>query len=149
MGRDKTPRKEPAMSEAGAPAKVLVYSDDRTVREQVRLTLGRKVAADLPEIEIFEVATVPALLKALDSDVDYGLMILDGEARPAGGFGVAYQVKEEIANCPPVLLLVVRQVDSWLATWSRAEAVAPYPVDPFQLPEQVANLLRARLVQVG
>ncbi|HMR48512.1 MAG TPA: response regulator [Arachnia sp.] len=137
------------MSEAGAPAKVLVYSDDRTVREQVRLTLGRKVAADLPEIEIFEVATVPALLKALDSDVDYGLMILDGEARPAGGFGVAYQVKEEIANCPPVLLLVVRQVDSWLATWSRAEAVAPYPVDPFQLPEQVANLLRARLVQVG
>lgn len=137
------------MSEAGAPAKVLVYSDDRTVREQVRLTLGRKVAADLPEIEIFEVATVPALLKALDSDVEYGLMILDGEARPAGGFGVAYQVKEEVVNCPPVLLLVVRQVDSWLATWSRAEAVAPYPVDPFQLPEQVANLLRSRLAQVG
>lgn len=137
------------MSEAGVPAKVLVYSDDRTVREQVRLTLGRKVAADLPEIEIFEVATVPALLKALDSDIDYALMILDGEARPAGGFGVAYQVKEEIVNCPPVLLLVVRQVDSWLATWSRAEAVAPYPLDPFQLPEQVAALLRSRLAQVG
>ncbi|MDF1486845.1 response regulator [Tessaracoccus caeni] len=137
------------MSEAGAPLKVLLYSDDRTVREQVRLTLGRKVAADLAEIEIFEVATVPALLKALDSDENYSLLILDGEARPAGGFGVAYQVKDEVANCPPVLLLVVRQVDSWLATWSRADAVAPYPLDPFQLPEQAANLLRDRLAQVG
>lgn len=137
------------MSEAGAPLKVLVYSDDRTVREQVRLTLGRKVAADLPEIEIFEVATVPALIKALDSDETYSLLILDGEARPAGGFGVAYQVKEEVSNCPPVLLLVVRQVDSWLGTWSRADAVAPYPLDPFQLPEQAANLLRDRLAQVG
>lgn len=137
------------MSEAGAPLKVLLYSDDRTVREQVRLTLGRKVAADLAGIEIFEVATVPALLKALDSDENYSLLILDGEARPAGGFGVAYQVKDEVANCPPVLLLVVRQVDSWLATWSRADAVAPYPLDPFQLPEQAANLLRDRLAQVG
>ncbi|MEZ5087705.1 MAG: response regulator [Tessaracoccus sp.] len=137
------------MSEAGAPVKVLVYSDDRTVREQVRLTLGTKVAADLPEIEVFEVATVPALLQALDSEENYSLMILDGEARPAGGFGVAYQVKEEVSNCPPVLLLVVRQVDSWLATWSRAEAIAPYPLDPFQLPEQVANLVRDRLAQVG
>lgn len=89
------------MSEAGAPVKVLVYSDDRTVREQVRLTLGTKVAADLPEIEVFEVATVPALLQALDSEENYSLMILDGEARPAGGFGVAYQVKEEVSNCPP------------------------------------------------
>lgn len=48
-----------------------------------------------------------------------------------------------------MLLLVVRQVDSWLATWSRAEAIAPYPLDPFQLPEQVANLVRDRLAQVG
>lgn len=46
-------------------------------------------------------ATVPALLQALDSEENYSLMILDGEARPAGGFGVAYQVKEEVSNCPP------------------------------------------------
>ena len=32
-------------------AKILLYSDDRTTREQVRLALGRRVAADLPEIE--------------------------------------------------------------------------------------------------
>ena len=33
------------------PAKVLVYSDDRTVRDQVRLALGKRVAADLPASE--------------------------------------------------------------------------------------------------
>ena len=32
-------------------ATVLLYSDDRTVREQVRLALGRRIAADLPDIE--------------------------------------------------------------------------------------------------
>ena len=39
---------------SAAKATVLVYSDDRTVREQVRLALGRRVAADLPEIEVGE-----------------------------------------------------------------------------------------------
>ena len=80
------------------PAKVLVYSDDRTVREQVRLALGRRVAADLPEIEVFEVATQAAVLRTLDAGTDYALLILDGNAQPSGGFGVAHQIKEEYAN---------------------------------------------------
>ena len=33
------------------PLKVLVYSDDRTTRESVRLALGKRPAADLPELE--------------------------------------------------------------------------------------------------
>ena len=74
-------------------AKVLVYSDNRLTREQVRLTLGKKLASDLPEIEIYEVATAAALLRALDSDTEYSLVILDGEAQPAGGFGLAFQMK--------------------------------------------------------
>jgi CheY-like chemotaxis protein len=126
------------------PLKVLVYSDNRLVREQVRLTLGKRVARDLPEIEVLEVATHAAVLRALDSATDYALVILDGEAQPSGGFGVAYQMKDEYAHCPPIILLIKRNVDAWLATWSRADAVAPYPLDPFQLPEQAANLLRMR-----
>lgn len=131
------------MSEANETLRVLLFSDDRTVREQVRLTLGRRVARDLPEIEVLEVATGRALLRALDASTDYGLIIMDGEAQPEGGFGLAHQVKEEYANCPPVLLLVARAADAWLGTWSRAEGLSPYPVDPIALPAQVANLLRA------
>ncbi|MHA6525519.1 response regulator [Tessaracoccus sp. G1721] len=135
------------MSEA--TVKVLVFSDDRTVRQQVRLALGSRVARDLPEIEILEVATQGALLRTLDAGTDYALMIFDGNAQPSGGFGLAHQVKEEYADCPPVMLLVSREADAWLASWSRAEAVAPFPIDPVTLPVQAANLIRARLAQVG
>lgn len=135
------------MSEA--PVKVLVYSDDRTVRESVRLALGRTVASDLPPIEVFEVATQAALLRTLDAGTDYVLMILDGNAQPSGGFGIGYQVKDEYADCPPVMLLVTREADAWLASWSRAEAVAPFPVDPVTLPQQAATLIRARLAKAA
>ena len=135
------------MSEA--TVKVLVFSDDRTVRQQVRLALGSRVARDLPEIEILEVATQGALLRTLDGGTDYALMVFDGNAQPSGGFGLAHQVKEEYADCPPVMLLVSREADAWLASWSRAEAVAPFPIDPVTLSVQAANLIRARLAQVG
>ena len=108
------------------PLKVLVYSDDRTTRESVRLALGKRPAADLPELEYVECATEPAVIKTMDKgDVD--LAILDGEAVPAGGMGIARQLKDEIFQCPPVLVITGRPQDAWLATWSRAEArrVAP------------------------
>jgi DNA-binding response OmpR family regulator len=124
-----------------ATAKVLLYSDDRTVREQVRLALGKRVASDLPEIEVFDTATQPAVLKAL-AESSYDLCILDGEAVPAGGMGVAKQLKDEIPHCPLILLLVARPQDAWLASWSGAEAIVGYPLDPVRLPEVVAELLR-------
>lgn len=124
--------------------KVLLFSSDRTVREQVRFALGRKVASDLPPIEVEEVATGQAMLKRLDADSGFALLILDGEAQPEGGIGLAHQVKEEYDPCPPVLLLVARVADAWLGTWSRAEAISAYPIDPVRLPTQVAELLRER-----
>lgn len=129
------------MTEAKTTVRVLLYSDDRTVREQVRLALGKRVAADLPELEIYEVATQPIVLQAMDAG-GYDLVILDGEAVPSGGMGLCYQLKNEIENCPPVLLLVARVADAWLATWSRADAIAAHPVDPVKLPGVVADLLR-------
>ncbi|RMB59647.1 response regulator transcription factor [Tessaracoccus antarcticus] len=134
------------MTDAADRLRILLFSDDRTVREEVRLTLGRKVASDLPEIDVVEVATGPALLRTLDAGTDYALIILDAEAQPEGGMGLAHQIKDEYSNCPPVLLLVARLADAWLATWSRAEAISPYPVDPLQLPEQVAGMLRRAIV---
>ena len=29
-----------------------------------------------------------------------------------------------------------------MATWSRAESISPYPVDPIRLPDDVANVVR-------
>ena len=125
--------------------KVLVYSDDATVRQQVILALGRRPHPDLPECTYIEVATEAVVLQNMDAGhVD--LAILDGEAVPAGGMGIAKQLKDEIYRCPPLLVLTGRPQDAWLATWSRADAAVPHPLDPIRLAEAVVGLLRPRTV---
>ena len=136
-----------AESEATAStgvARVLLYSDDSGVRATVRAALGRRPAADLPLIDVVEFATEPAVIAAMDKG-GFALAILDGEAVPAGGLGICRQVKDEIYQCPPVLVLTGRPQDAWLATWSRADAAVPMPVDPRALAQAAAGLLRARL----
>lgn len=135
---------------SGRTLKVLLYSDDRSTRDQVRLALGRRVAADLPEVEIFDTATGPAVVKAVDSGL-YDVLVLDAEATPYGGMGLSRQLKEEVDDCPPVLLLVARVADAWLATWSNADAIEAFPIDPMRLPATLADLVRKRLgtAQVG
>ncbi|MFF5717090.1 hypothetical protein [Streptomyces buecherae] len=122
-------------------ATVLVYSDDAGTREQVRLAAGRRPAADVPEVEYLECATLPAVLEALEAG-GIDVCVLDGETAPAGGMGVCRQIKDEIYACPPVLLLMGRPQDAWLATWSRAEAAVTLPVDPVALADALAGLLR-------
>lgn len=134
-----------APSSAPAPRlKVLVYSNDSTVRQQVILALGRRPHPDLPEVEYVEVATEPVVIQNMDAG-HIALAILDGEAVPAGGMGIAKQLKDEIYRCPPVLVLTGRPQDAWLATWSRADAAVPHPLDPIQLAESVVGLLRSRV----
>jgi DNA-binding NarL/FixJ family response regulator len=126
---------------------ILLYSSDRRTRENVRFALGRRVAPDLPEVRVLEVATQPAVITAMDAG-GIDLAILDGEAVP-GGMGVARQLKDEIHRCPPILLLTGRPDDAWLATWSRADGAVPHPIDPVRLPEAAANLLGAARVSAA
>ena len=72
------------------------------------------------------------------------VMVLDGEAQPAGGMGICRQAKDEIHDCPPVLLIVGRVDDGWLATGSGADAVTSHPIDPVALAEGLAGLMRQR-----
>jgi DNA-binding response OmpR family regulator len=122
------------------PLKVLVYSDDVNVRKQAILALGRRPHPDLPEVEYVEVATEPVVVQNFDAGT-VDLAILDGEAVPAGGIGVAKQMKDEIAGCPPIVVLTGRPQDAWLATWSRADAAVPQPLDPIVLADTVVGLL--------
>ena len=121
---------------------VLVYSDDRNTREQVRMALGRRPAADLPAVEIRGRGhRLGGPGSPREGDID--LAILDGEAVPAGGLGVCRTIKQEVFNAPPVLLLVARPQDRWLASWSRAEGVVPHPLDPITTAAAAAELLRS------
>jgi DNA-binding response OmpR family regulator len=127
---------------------IALYSDDSSVRAAVILALGNRIAEDLPEHEIHEFATGAALRqyidrKSLDGTFKIDLFILDGEATPEGGLGVARQLKDEVFNCPPVLAITGRKEDAWLAAWSKVEASVIHPIDPFTLARTVAELLRA------
>jgi CheY-like chemotaxis protein len=124
--------------------KILVYSDDADARAQIIQALGRRPHPDLPEAEYVEVATEPVVLQQMDSGT-IDLAILDGEAAPAGGMGVAKQLKDEIYQCPPLLVVTGRPQDAWLATWSRADAAVPHPIDPLLLGEAVKRLLASRV----
>ncbi|MDV3126692.1 hypothetical protein M1247_17360 [Mycobacterium sp. 21AC1] len=121
--------------------RILVYSDNARTREQVRLALGRRVHPDLPELAYLEVATAAIVIEQMDAG-GFDLAILDGEATPVGGMGIAKQLKDEIDDCPPILVLTGRPDDAWLANWSRAEAAVPHPIDPIRLGDAVVSLLR-------
>ena len=130
------------MVEPSRPLRILVYSDNPRTREQVQLALGKRVHPDLPELSYVEVATGPMVIKLMDEG-GFDLLILDGEATPVGGMGIAKQLKDEITDCPPVLVITGRPDDAWLASWSRAEAAVPHPINPIQLGDAVVSLLRA------
>ena len=125
---------------------ILVYSDDSSVRKAVITALGKRLSPEFPENEIHEFATADALrLFAITENKGnkkgINLFILDGEATPEGGMGLARQLKDELFNCPPSLLIVARAQDAWLAGWSRADGVVTHPIDPFTLAKSAANLL--------
>ncbi|MEU5895665.1 MULTISPECIES: response regulator transcription factor [Streptomyces] len=123
-------------------ATVLVYSDNASTREQVRLATGRRPAADVPQVQFIECATPHAVIKELDrGGID--VCVLDGESAP-GGMGVCRQIKDEVFQSPPVLLLMGRPQDAWLATWSRAEAAVTLPVEPVEFASALAGLLREK-----
>ncbi|MGW5052459.1 hypothetical protein [Actinokineospora sp. NPDC004072] len=125
------------------PMKILVFSHRPQVRETIITAVGRRPAADLGRVVYVEVGTVAEVLMAMDSG-DIDLAILDGEAQPTGGIGLSRQLKNEITDCPPIVIAVRRKDDRWLATWSQADAVVVHPLDPLTAAETVADVLRTK-----
>jgi DNA-binding response OmpR family regulator len=123
---------------------VVVYSNVAAIRAQVRTAVGRRPAPDVPRIDWVECDTSAGVVEQIDlGGVD--LVVLDGEAQPTGGMGLARQFKYEIDDCPPIVVLVARKDDGWLASWSLADAVISQPLDPVSAAEVVAEQLRRRV----
>ena len=107
---------------------VLVYSDDVTTRERVRLAVGAQPGRRPAQHRLRRVRHPQAVIKAVDAG-GIDVLILDGEAVPSGGMGICRQLKDEIYECPPILVITGRREDAWLASWSRADAAVPHPID--------------------
>jgi CheY-like chemotaxis protein len=126
---------------------VLVYSDDPQTRDRIRLSVGRRPAPDIGWIEYVDAATGDEVIAELDAG-GLDLAILDGEAAPYGGMGLCRQAKDEIRDCPAILVVVARRDDAWLASWSRADCVLSHPIDAVAAAGKVAEMLRAKVAGV-
>ena len=124
-------------------ATVLVYSNRPELRASVRTAVGRRPAPDVGRIDWIECATDAEVVAQLDEG-GIDVAILDGEAQPTGGMGLARQFKYEIEDCPSIVVLIARPQDGWLASWSLADAVINTPVDPVSAAAVVAEQLRRR-----
>ena len=122
---------------------VLVYSNSAEARAQVRTAVGRRPAPDVGRIEWVECGAQADVVRELDAG-GIDLAILDGEAQPTGGMGLARQFKYELDDCPPIVVLIARRQDGWLASWSLADAVINTPIEPVESASVVAEQLRRR-----
>jgi DNA-binding response OmpR family regulator len=121
---------------------VLLYSDDPRVREQMRLAIGTRPAADVA-VEFVEAATYDECVRLVD-EYEVDLMVLDGEATPAWGIGIARQIKDDRpADAPPTCVVIARAADRWLAAYAQVDATLVYPLDPVTTGQTVTRLLRA------
>jgi DNA-binding response OmpR family regulator len=132
------------MSSPAPSATVLVYSNSADMRAAVRTAVGRRPAPDVGRIEWVECASHAEVVDQLDEG-DLDVVILDGEAQPTGGMGLARQFKYEMDDCPPIVVVIARPQDGWLASWSLADAVVHVPLDPIEAAEVVAEQLRRRI----
>ncbi|WP_306209416.1 hypothetical protein [Actinoplanes sp. RD1] len=121
---------------------VLLYSDDSAVRDKIRLAIGIRPAADLT-VEFVDASTWEDCRRLLD-EYEIDLMVLDGEASPAGGLGIARQTKDEYADPPPTCVVIARAADRWLAAFAQVDETLTFPLDPVTTGRTVAGMLRAR-----
>jgi DNA-binding response OmpR family regulator len=120
---------------------VLLYSDDAQVRDRMRLAIGPRPAADLT-VEFVEASDYAACVRLVD-DYEIDLMVLDGEATPGGGIGIARQIKDDREDAPPTCVVIARAADRWLAAYAQVDATLLHPLDPVTTGQTVAGLLRS------
>ena len=120
--------------------KVLVAADAASVRNQVRSALAS------PNYEIIEVSRGQDVRDTVFEE-EPDLVIVDMQIGNMGGMAVSLDLRlEESADRldhVPVLLLLDREADKFLARRSQAEAYLVKPVDTGTLRRVVKNLVAA------
>ena len=128
-----------------APLRVLVYSSNADVRMRVQQALGRIPDSRTAPLDFIDTATQAAVIQEIATGM-IDVIVLDGETAPCGGIGLAKQLKDELLQCPPIVVITARRDDNWLARWSRADVVVSRPIEPVALRETLVPLLRSRLI---
>jgi DNA-binding response OmpR family regulator len=121
---------------------VLLYSDRPEVRDRIRQAIGARPEVGMT-VTFVDAATYDECIRIVDS-TDVDLLVLDGEAQPAGGLGIARQLRDEVEDCPPICVVIARTADRWLAAYAKVDATLVHPLDPMTTGRTVAKILRDR-----
>lgn len=124
--------------------RVLLVSPDADARDLMRVSVG-SLERRLGEPVSF--------LDAPDGErgAEVGLrerpdaVVADEFASRAGAFSMA----KDLRGAPdpylgPIVIILERKHDAWLARWSGADAWFVRPVDPFELADRLVELIRGR-----
>jgi DNA-binding response OmpR family regulator len=103
-------------------------------------SLTRQVTSALPlDAEVTEVRTPQRGLALLDAgEHTFDVVLGDADTHPTGGFHMAREIRARQTDghqVPPIVLMIARPQDDYLAKWSQADAWILKPIDPFDLAE--------------
>lgn len=106
---------------------ILLFSNNKHTRETIMDAAGVGGVFDLPRIKWVEFAT-SAAVKQDFAEGRFAALVLDADVTQEGGESVSRWLHDHYEKVPPVIMLVARQQDEWMARWSGAGACvqAPY-----------------------
>lgn len=109
---------------------IMLFSADLHTRETIMDAVGVSGAFDLPPISWLEVATAKAAKLSFEPE-RFAALVLDAETTQEGGESLSRWLHDHNEKVPPVIMLVARPQDEWLARWSGAAQCiqAPFPAD--------------------
>ncbi len=111
----------------------MLVADHPSVVAQVRDALDGQGH----ELEI--VRTPQRAVAQVEAGNVYDVIVGDNDTHPTGGLALAREIKAlwqlGQQDVPPVVLLIARPQDTWLANWAQADAHVLKPADPFDLLE--------------
>ncbi|QBI18222.1 response regulator transcription factor [Egibacter rhizosphaerae] len=129
--------------------RVLLVSSGPRVTDQVTTALTGDGEVHFTEVRRPEraVLLLDAIADGRSDDEPFDVVVGDNDTQPTGGFYLSREMKarERMGRpMPPVILLMHRRQDEWLARWAEADAWVIKPVDPFDLADAVEALAEGR-----
>ena len=120
---------------------ILLVSPDERSREQIALTV-RSIERRLGEELRFRAARNGELGVVAARRDRPDVIVADEIASRAGAFGLARTLRDDLEPYRGIIVILLeRKHDAWLARWSGADAWFVKPVDPFELADQLLELV--------
>ena len=121
-------------SEEGAAGHVLVVSDDERIRDEARFGF-------IPALEVELARDARDALAQMETSVPV-VVVIDIHTGSAGGFALCKDMDQDRRlQDVPVLMLLERDQDVWLAKQAGAELIRTKPIDTTDLVADALSLI--------